>query len=404
MIPKPTILMYRNELPETSDMFIGAEAESLGQFRPVFVGMRHGSGPWRSQGQEHLIGGPGMMGSFQRGRFKVLGPSRALLTTLGKMRPALIHADFGLDIGDALSIAESLKVPLVVTVHDYDATMTECGKSEAFLRHYNRLKTTAACFLCATEYAREKLLANGFPTGRLQVHYAGVDTQFFTADPAIERSPVVLFVGQLTPERGVEDLIRAMYHVEAVIPEAKLMVIGDGPLRPKLQAFAQKYQRNIEFLSAQEPAVVREWMNRASVLCTLSSSTGPNEGESVETTFAKAQSMGLPAVSYAAGGIPEIVVSDETGYLVADGDREALATRLLALLLNPKKWVQFSRASQLRAKRLFDIRQQALKLEDIYQRVITEWNEKTAQQPSRGGTGQPLSATETRPAELQLSA
>ncbi len=225
-------------------------------------------------------------------------------------------------------------------------------------------------------------MQSGFPSDKLQVHHSGVDTQFFTADPKIERTPIILFVGPLVESSGCEILIRAMYQVEGVVPNAKLVVIGDGPLRLKLERFAQKFQRNIEFLGALEPESIRDWMNRAMVFCTpnMDADSGCGIGDS-GMVYAAAQSMGLPVVGHASGVIPEIVGAEGAGLLVRAGDWEGLAVNMLGVLLIPEKWAHYSRAAEARARMLFDLRKQTTILEDIYQEVLKGSNPFAAMAP-----------------------
>jgi glycosyltransferase involved in cell wall biosynthesis len=292
-----------------------------------------------------------------------------MLEALGQARPALIHAHFGPDTTKALSIASALSVPLVTTFHGYDPTMLDLGISASD----GQLEKTATRFLCSSLHIRERLISSGFPTAKLQVHHTGVDTQYFTADPQIERTPIVLFAGPLVEGTGCKVLIRAMFQVEGVVPQAKLVVIGDGPLHTKLQRFAQKFQRNIEFLGAQDPRSTREWMNRATVFCTpVMGDDLAGDMAGAGMAYVEAQSMGLPVVGYASGSIPEVVGPEGMGLLVKDDDWEALATNILGLLLTPSHWARYSRAAEARARMLFDIRRQSAALEDIYQEVLDE--------------------------------
>ncbi len=369
MESKPTVIVYGDEPSGTTAPSIRAQVESLVRFQPFHIKSRSGFDLNLPYDQTHLIGGPGPLGNLQRARFRLIGPSRGLLNALGRSRPALIHAHFGPDMTKALSIASALCVPLVTTFHGYDPTMLDLGVTASD----GQLEKTAARFLCSSLHIRERLISSGFPAAKLQVHHTGVDTQYFTADPQIEREPIVLFAGPLVEGTGCKVLIRAMFQVEGVVPNAKLVVIGDGPLRTKLQTFAQKFRRNIEFLGAQDPRSTREWMNRATVFCT------PNVGDDLAgdmagsgMAYVEAQSMGLPVVGYSSGSIPEIVGQEGAGLLVKDDDWEALATNILGLLLTPPHWARYSRAAAARARMLFDIRRQSAALEDIYQEVLDE--------------------------------
>ena len=367
-----TLIIYRDELLGASETFIRAQAESLRRFSPFFLGLRRTPGLALPDDRLRIISRPGLVGKAQRARFKLLGPSGRLLRKLAGVHPVLIHAHFGPDATNALPVADGLGIPLVTTFHGYDATVADKHLPALYLKRRNLLKARGARILCVSEFIRRRLAENGFPAEKLLVHYTGIDTEFFRPAPHIHRSPLVLFVGRLVAKKGCHYLVRAMSRVQEVVPGAKLVVIGDGPLRQELQAQACAILKNFEFLGGQEPSAVKGWMNRASVFCTPSIVAVSGDAEGFGMVFAEAQSMGLPVVSFASGGIPEAVAHQETGFLAKERDWEALAASLILLLQNPQLWARFSRAGQSRVRRLFNIHSQTNLLEAIYEQVLTE--------------------------------
>jgi glycosyltransferase involved in cell wall biosynthesis len=232
-----------------------------------------------------------------------------------------------------------------------------------------------------SDFVRKQALAKGFPAEKTVVHYTGVDTDFFRPNPNVVRGPIVLFVGRLDPLKGCEYLIRAMAHIQNVMPQIKLVVIGQGPLRKELEQQAAALLQNFEFLGVQPPSVVRDWMNRATLFSAPSVVAESGEAEGFGMVFAESQAMGLPVVSFSTGGIPEVVAHDRTGFLVPERDWVSLAAKLLVLLQNRDLWSQFSEAGPARVKASFDIRRQATILENIYESVLTEWKWRAGQEP-----------------------
>lgn len=367
-----TIIVYRDDLLGASETFVLAQGESLRRFRPFYLGLRRCSGLGLPDRRVHIISRDGLLGKPQRARFKLMGPGRSLLAKLARMRPALIHAHFGPDACHAAPLAQALGIPLVVSFHGYDVTAADDHLPQRYVQHRDRLKQTGARFICVSDFVRRRVLAKGFPAEKTIVHYTGIDTQFFRAEPSVSRDPVVLFVGRLVPKKGCEYLIRAMAEVQGVMPEANLIVIGDGPLRQELERQAAAILKRFEFLGVQAPSVVRDWMNRARVFSTPSVIAESGDAEGFGMVFAEAQAMGLPVVSFASGGIPEAVAHEETGFLVRERDCEGLAAKLLLVLGNRDLWSRLSEAGRSRVLSLFDIRKQALRLEDLYEGVLVE--------------------------------
>jgi colanic acid/amylovoran biosynthesis glycosyltransferase len=372
MDSRKTVILYRDELLGTSETFIRAQAESLSRFQAFYLGLRRIPGLEIPIARSHIVSRKGLWGKIKRARFKLLGAGASLKRKLAELRPALIHAHFGPDACNVISLAHSLQIPLVVTFHGYDVTVADNRMPRLYVQRRDQLKKSGARFLCISQFIRDRVVAKGFPEAQTLVHYTGIDTEFFSPDPAVVRSPIVLFVGRLVPVKGCEYLIRAMARVQAVLPEAQLVVIGDGELRVQLEQQAAGSLKNFIFVGAQDPTAVKQWMNRAMVFCTPSVKTVSGAEEGFGMVFVESQSMGLPVVSFASGGIPEGVAHEQTGFLVTEKDWEALASKILLLLTDQKLWLQFSEAGQARARLLFDVRKQVAALEHIYESVMLE--------------------------------
>jgi glycosyltransferase involved in cell wall biosynthesis len=204
------------------------------------------------------------------------------------------------------------------------------------------------------------------------VHHIGVDTSVFRPDPDIIREPIVLFVGRLVEKKGCAHLIRAMARVQEAVPDVRLLIIGEGPLRRELERLAESTLRRYEFLGAQPGGVVRTWMNRAKIFCGPSITAASGDAEGFGLVFAEAQAMALPVVSSFTGGVPEAVAHEETGFLVKEGDETALAHALERLLSDASLWNRFSVAGPERVGRLFNLETQTTRLEALYLQVLQE--------------------------------
>jgi glycosyltransferase involved in cell wall biosynthesis len=294
----------------------------------------------------------------------------------------LLHAHFGPAGLTAIPLARWLKVPLIVTFHGYDATVTDAYfarshyRARAYVRNRHVLKREAAGYIAVSEFLRKEMIAQGFPEERIVVHYTGVDTQFFQPDPRRAREPVVLFTGRLTEKKGCEYLIRAMQLVAAAVPAAKLVVIGDGELRQELEQMAKKTLENYSFLGVQPPSAVREWMNRSRVFCVPSVRAISGDAEGFGMVFLEAQAMGLPVASFSSGGVPEAVADQQTGLLAVERDWRTLAGNILALLEDRPLWQRMSEAGRKRVRESFDLAKQTVKLEEIYGSLTRETPER----------------------------
>ncbi len=373
-----TVLIFRYELLHLSETFIRAQAQALKSFHPCYIGIQRANNSVPVPGDSiFVLRDESIPERARRRLFLHLGWEPRFYRELRNRAPELVHAHFALDAAAALPLVPRLKIPLIVTLHGYDVTASEDSFRHGFLgpiylKRKQELFRRASLFICISEFIRQKAIEAGFPESKLRVHYIGIDREFFhpLAQP---RDPnLVIFVGRLIEQKGCRYLIEAMKIVQQKCAGAKLIVIGDGPARREFTSLAEESAISCQFVGAQPPEVVRDWLGRARVFC-CPSITGMNGAqEGLGTVFTEAQAMGVPVVSSHIGGIPEAVRDGETGLLAPECDSKSLAQHILRYLSDDAFW----RASSYRAvewtKQRFDLQEQTRQLENIYQEVIDD--------------------------------
>ncbi|PAP75961.1 glycosyltransferase [Rubrivirga marina] len=390
-----TALLYSNALLPYSETFIRDHGASLTRYRPVYAGCRRVEGLELDAPVEVLNAGR-LDGGANEVRFKMTGHAPAFVERLRAHDPALLHAHFGGCAAVALPLADTLGIPFVVTFHGVDATRTLRDRlraptltSQLYLLREQRLQKRADAVLVVANYMRDLLLARGFPEDKVRVHYLGIDTEAFAPDRSGVPPPLVLFVGRMVEKKGATYLLRAMAKVRADVPEAELVVIGDGPLRASLEREAAALVPGARFLGRRPPAEVREWMNRARVLSVPSIVAKSGDREGLGIVFLEAQSVGTPVVTFPTGGVPEALDDGASGFLVPEKDVEALAARITSLLTDDALWASMSERGIAWVRERFDIRRQARALESLYDE-LTERQPATAVRASH----RPLVASE----------
>ena len=367
------IIIFNGRLLPASETFIREQAESLQMFQPNYVGIRRVAGLELPDERTYALNRGQITGAVEEICFKTLGFSPKMNRQIRQLDPCLIHAHFGVCGALALPLLKWAKVPLLVTFHGLDATMTDdyarrdSISTNVYLQRREKLKQKVDKFIAVSEFIKSKLVAKGFAANKILVHYTGINRDNFRPDPTVERKPMVLFVGRLTEKKGCEYLIKAMAKVQAAIADVELVIIGDGYLRDSLEKLAESTLNRYRFLGLQPGSVVRSWMNQAQVFCvpSIQSKTGDTEGFGM--VFAEAQSMGLPVVSFASGGIPEAIADGETGFLAEEKDWLTLAEYITHLLKNKTLRQEFSLKGRARVEEKFDLAKQNKALEEIYQ-------------------------------------
>jgi colanic acid/amylovoran biosynthesis glycosyltransferase len=372
------IIIYRDSLLPISETFIKAQAENFQSFSAYYAGTKRVRNGLPLPKDKVIVetSNDSPNNSLYEVVCKITGLRFRLINQLKKVNPLLIHAHFGPDGVLAIPIAQKFNIPLVVTFHGYDATIyDEYLKKQSFnvrnyVRHKEKLIKTGTNFIAISNFIKNKLIQKGFPENKIITHYVGVDLSRLTPNPNIEREEIVLFVGRLVKNKGCEYLIKAMEIVQQTHPNVSLVVIGDGPEKIHLEQLATNKLRNVKFLGKQPYDEVIKWLNRAKIFSvpSIEISTGASEGFGM--VFAEANAMGVPVVSFHTGGIPEAVAHETTGFLAPQKDWTQLAKYINLLLKNKELWDKFSKQGMYRVRKLFDIKEQTKKLEDLYREIL----------------------------------
>ncbi|HET9384124.1 MAG TPA: glycosyltransferase family 4 protein [Gemmatimonadales bacterium] len=184
-----------------------------------------------------------------------------------------------------------------------------------------------------------------------------------------EHVPTVLFVGRLVERKGVTHLVEAV--AQLADRRARLVIVGDGPERPRLEARARELgiAHRVEFRGRISDADLRTAYQRAGVfvLPAVLDSRGDTEGLGV--VLLEAMNYGVPVIASNIGGIVDIVVDQETGLLVPPGDAAALASALDSVLRDPARSRRLGEAGRRRLAEQFSWDAILAKMESVYRSV-----------------------------------
>jgi glycosyltransferase involved in cell wall biosynthesis len=212
----------------------------------------------------------------------------------------------------------------------------------------NRMLTplTDAFIAVAEPHGRFLVEFEKFPQSKVRVVPNGVDTERFAPAPhamAIREelgvgptTPLVGILAALRPEKNHDLFLAAASRILHAVPEAKFIVIGDGPERRHIEESAT-------MLGLYDPfnpgtSALRMLGNRddvPAVLAALDVLTLTSHNEANPVSILEAMSCGLPVVATNVGSVSESVIEGQTGYLVPAGDKRLLADRVIELLNEP---------------------------------------------------------------------
>lgn len=212
-------------------------------------------------------------------------------------------------------------------------------------------------FIALTTFARSKFVAGGLPAERIAVKPNNVTAPAMVDRPGRRGA---LFVGRLSPEKGVDVLLRAWRKIGSM----DLSIVGDGPERAALQAAAPA---NVRFLGQLPAEAVREQMMAAQLFVMPSICY-----EGFGLTLIEAFAAGLPVIASRLGSLAEIVGDGVEGRLFAPGDSDALAAAVTELAGAPDGGASYGRAGRAAYERLYTPERGIGQLEAIYAAALAE--------------------------------
>ncbi len=375
--------ILRHTLLPLSETFISEQIRHLSGVDVVVLGIRFQNSDRFELPDGHVInpeGGPG--GLIREILYITTGRSARLDTAIAEEKVDLLHAHFGVEGLYALPFALRHGLPLITTFWGFDATMSRrdllwSGKP-AWIRYAlfaDRLRRRGTLFIAVSEFLRSRLIQSGFPPDRTIVHYNGVDLTAFAPAQHDSDDLTILSVGRLVEKKGIEYLIKAFALVAAQMPEVRLEIAGEGPLRRSLERLTSEcgLAARVSFRGSLPHRAVATLMQSSSVVCQPSVTAADGDAEGLPTVVLEAAATARPLVATRHSGIPEIIVDGKTGFLVAERDVEALADRLLSLLGNVELRKRMGEAGRKRIEEKFDLRKQAKRLEEIYSETISSF-------------------------------
>lgn len=181
---------------------------------------------------------------------------------------------------------------------------------------------------------------------------------------APQEEKIIIHVSNLRKVKRIEDVVQVFYRIQKVIP-SKLIIVGEGP---EWEAASNLID---ELGIAHKVKSMGKVNDLHSILCSSDLFLLPSQKESFGLAALEAMAASVPVISSNAGGIPEVNVDGETGYVLPIGDVEGMAQKAIELLQNPQKHAQFRINAKKRAI-AFDEKNIIPMYESLYLSVVEE--------------------------------
>lgn len=300
-----------------------------------------------------------------RGFFRLLAALN-IRKLLGRGRFDLVHANEAHAVTAVWLARAHRRVPLIISRRvGYPITRNWLAQ-----RRYQ----VASKILAISHWAANQAALSGAPREKLEVVYEGVELcRPITLDLRLksrarwgipEDAPLLGCVGVLSLDKGQEWLIRALALVRLQFPACRLLLAGDGPCRPRLEALAREHGL------ADAVTFAGFVKDVESVYAALDIFLLPSFFEALSNALMSAMSYGLPSIAFERGGPAEIIEHGQGGLLVPPADAQALSFAIIRILSDARLANSLREAARKRIEQRFSADKMVEETLRLYQQVL----------------------------------
>lgn len=285
----------------------------------------------------------------------------------------LLHMHYAIPHASSAFLAREIlgrnKIKFITTLHGTDITLV--GLEPSFLPLIKFTIQQSDGVTAVSRFLKEKTLTNYGIEKEIEVIPNFVDTDYFKPScsdifkrkVAPKGEKILVHVSNFRVVKRATDAIRVLKEVQKKIP-AKLLFVGDGPDRTECERLSRELDiiEDVKFLGKQDALV--------DILSASDLFLMPSQSESFGLSALEAMSCGVPAITTSVGGLPELNVHAETGFISEIGDVQRMAKYTIDLLSNSQKYKRFSEAARRRAVEVFDAKIIIPKYEEYYEKVL----------------------------------
>ena len=291
----------------------------------------------------------------------------------------LVTHDHKTDLMGYLAARRS-KTPCLSVTHGYDLSLLR-------MRLYRRVDLLVLrrfpCIVAVSDSLRQELIAARLSPDRICVIPNAIDVARF-AEGAVDRAaewrrraaepgaPVILTVGRLYRQKGLEYFVQAAAQIHHEVPQARFWIAGEGVHRGQLEAQIQSLglEGVVTLLGGQRDI--------AAIMAASDVFVMPSLGEGFGYVLLEAMALAKPVVATRVGGMPEIVRDGETGWLVPPRQPAAIATAVLKILNDPDLGARFGAQGRKLVASRFGATQVAAQMAQVFRRVAATRGSESA--------------------------
>jgi len=259
-----------------------------------------------------------------------------------------VLAEYGTMGVAVMDVCAELGVPLIVHFHGFDAYRRDVLSGVG--QRYPELFGSAAAIIAVSRDMEQHLIDLGAPPDKVHYNPYGVDVSRFGGAAPAEAPPTFVAVGRFVDKKAPFFTLLAFSKVLDSVPEARLVMIGEGPLWEASRQLARALgiSSAVDSRGICPHAEVAASMQQARAFVQHSVVTSYGDSEGTPVAVLEASAAGLPVVATRHAGIPDVVLDGETGLLVDEGDVEGMAAQMIRLARDPELAARLGNAGRER--------------------------------------------------------
>lgn len=282
-----------------------------------------------------------------------------LVAYLKKDKIDHIHNHLGDNSGNVTLFASLLSgVPFSISIHGPHIFFEGGSWALKEKSHY------AKFIACIGDFCRSQMMlhADIKDWSKLKIIRCGIDLSKFDYRKPSEKIESLVYVGRLDSEKGLPILFSSLSLLKSKGLDFKLSILGDGKDRGFLESLAvsEGLANDVEFLGFVNQKTIAEYLNKSDVFVL------PSFAEGIPVALMEAMAIGIPVVTTYVGGIAELVIDGETGFIVYPANVSALACAIEKYIDDPEMAKVISLAARRKVEKEFNTIEQIDKLSQLF--------------------------------------
>lgn len=274
-----------------------------------------------------------------------------LKTNLIKYKIDIGLAEYGTTGALSYPVFEQLKIPIIVHFHGYDASVVNIVQK--YKSEYEKMFEYALAIIVVSNTMKDDLLKLGADISKILVNPCGPSDSFLELVRKKAKNKFFLYVGRFTEKKNPILTIKAFYICQKSEPDVELVMVGEGSLMDDSKRLVAQLgiSEKVRFLGILNKLEIANLMVSAFAFILHSTTADNGDKEGTPVSLLEAMASGLPIISTFHAGIQDVVVPDETGFLVEENDEKGTVDSMIWLLNNPEKAKEMGRAGRDRIKK-----------------------------------------------------